>query len=132
MLPLSSAKTLRPVAFGLGLAFTLASDLCPNPAVASPPVPDFQFKKIVDTSSAIPEGLGNFTAFLSSVVAGGDIAFLASGVNDQQGLYLSHANQLVRIADLETIPPDAFVPFDSFADYPFTVAGGSVFFTGFW
>src|SRR5262245_9977242 len=101
MSPLSSVKTWRPVALALGLGFAVASSLGPNPVVGSPPTQDFQFKKIVDTTSPIPEGVGNFTGFPSAVVAGDDVAILASGVNDQQGFYLAHAGALIRIADLE-------------------------------
>jgi len=61
---------------------------------------------IADTSTAIPNGTGTFTAFTTAYADGGSYAFIAGGDSSQQGIYLSTGMSLTRIADKTTTVPD--------------------------
>ncbi len=56
---------------------------------------------VADTTTAIPSGIGNFTSFgYWCAIDAGDIAFVGSGSNGQQGVYLGNANgSLAKIVD---------------------------------
>lgn len=61
--------------------------------------------KIADTTTAIPNGTGNFTEFTTAYVDGGNLAFIAAGTSDQEGIYLASGATLTRIADKTTPVP---------------------------
>lgn len=61
--------------------------------------------KISDTTTAIPNGTGNFTGFSTAYIDEGDFAFIVDGSSDQQGIYLSSGGTLTRIDDKTTPAP---------------------------
>lgn len=62
-------------------------------------------EKIADTTTAIPDGTGNFTGFTTAYVDGGDFAFIADGSAAQQGIYLASGATITRVADQSTPVP---------------------------
>jgi hypothetical protein len=58
-----------------------------------------EFRKIVDTSTPIPGGTGNFTHFGFPVIDGQHIAFQGLGDNGQAGIYLSSSGALSTVVD---------------------------------
>jgi hypothetical protein len=86
----------------------------------------FGIFKVADTSTPIPNGTGNFTAFdHSPVFAGGGIAFRASGAG-QEGIYVGGQVPLYRAADRNTILPGTSSPFVAFGS-PSGAVGNVVF-----
>lgn len=61
--------------------------------------------KIVDASTAIPGGSGNFTSFGTGYVDGTNYAFIGPGNSSQQGLYVSDGSTVARIADKASAVP---------------------------
>jgi hypothetical protein len=92
---------------------------------------DFDFAKIVDTSTAIPGGSGNFTGFSYFAFKGGQLAFIGSGAG-QTGIYSYKDGTLRRVADLNTPVPSSTGVFTYFGDVAvdtttvaFTASGAS-------
>jgi hypothetical protein len=63
------------------------------------------FTKIANTTTAIPNGSGNFTLFDTPAVSGTNVALIGSGNSAQQGVYLAKGGVLTRIADRTTPMP---------------------------
>jgi hypothetical protein len=65
------------------------------------------FTRIADTTTAIPNGSGNFTGWLSPSVFGSTIAFTGSGGGNQEGVYTRSigGGPLSRVADTNTPVP---------------------------
>lgn len=61
--------------------------------------------RIADTSTAIPDGTGNFTSFTTSYVDGTNYAFIGPGSASQQGIYVSNGTTVTRIADKTSAVP---------------------------
>ena len=66
---------------------------------------EFTFTKIADLTTAIPQGVGNFTSFRGIVVDGHNVAFIGFGQNDQRGIYIFVNDQIEKIAALGDIFP---------------------------
>ena len=73
-----------------------------------------EFRKIVDTSTPIPGGAGNFTHFGFPVIDGQHIAFQGLGDNGQAGIYLSSSGALSTVVDRTTKIPGSS---ESYADF---------------
>lgn len=85
---------------------------------------------LVDKNTPIPDGVGTFISFDSRfpVAENGKLVFFGSGNNGQQGIYLLDDNQLITVADQNTIQPGSESPFSNL-NKP-VIAGGRVFFQG--
>jgi hypothetical protein len=71
--------------------------------------------RLVDLSTPIPGGSGNFTNFGGRVgLYNGTAAFTGFGSGSQKGAYTSDGSVVTRIADNTTIMPGASVTFNSF------------------
>jgi hypothetical protein len=86
---------------------------------------------IADTGTNIPNGTGTFTSFPAAppAISGTNIAFVAAGSSNQEGVYRSTIGGLARIADKTTTVPGGvgtFTDFDPIA----TIDGTSVAFLG--
>jgi hypothetical protein len=55
---------------------------------------------VADLDTAIPDGSGNFTAFGTPSIDGGNVAFSARGTSDQYGVYFSDGGLLQEIISL--------------------------------
>ncbi len=67
-------------------------------------------EKIADKNSKIPQGLGYFTTFSHLSFDKNQVAFIGGGILGSKGVYISAAQgkrQLIKIADLKMIPPQA-------------------------
>jgi len=95
---------------------------------------DGSLGRVADTATSLPGGTGAFVAFPSSpVISGANVAFLGTGMDNQQGVYLSLAGLLGRVADTTTAIPGGSGLFTSFfPGAPITPAinGQSVAFLG--
>jgi len=87
---------------------------------------DFNFTKIADTATAIPDRWTNFTNFTSLSVDNGEVAFVGRGAN-WAGVYLFREGEIVKIADKNTFVADTGASFDTFG--PVSISSGSVVFT---
>ena len=103
--------------------------IIPSQAGAQP----FVLTKVVDTSTPIPGGLGNFTYFLYGspppyTVNGDNVAFHAGGESEQDGIYLFKGTTLIKVADTNTPIPGGSENFAYFSTP--VVSGGNVAFWG--
>jgi len=73
-----------------------------------------EFRKIVDTSTPIPGGTGNFTHFGFSVIDGQHIAVQGLGDGGQAGIYLSSSGALSTVVDRTSKIPGSS---ESYADF---------------
>jgi hypothetical protein len=73
--------------------------VCLGCGVAQVDAAVIEFRKIVDTSTPIPGGSGNFTHFGFPVIDGQHIAFQGLGDNGQAGIYLSSSGALSTVVD---------------------------------
>ena len=73
-----------------------------------------EFRKVVDTSTPIPGGSGNFTHFGFPVIDGEQIAFQALGDDGQAGIYLSTAGALSTVVDRTSKIPGSDEHFSDF------------------
>lgn len=110
-------------------------------AVISPPQVGSPLR-LADTTTAIPDGDGNFTGFPAGpAISGDDVAFIGNGSDGQQGLYRvavdspPQAGEPRRIADTSTPIPEGaglFTAFGTDLDHPVDPAmtGDRVAFVG--
>lgn len=91
--------------------------------------------KIMDTTTPIPNGAGNFTGFQlvgyrTVQISGNNVAFLGSGSNSQNGIYLgtTTGGPLTRIYDTSTPVPFASGNFSRYLH--FNLSGTTVAFVG--
>lgn len=87
---------------------------------------------VADTSTAIPNGTGNFTGFgMMPAVSGGNVAFYGEGATGQQGIYVSFASGPIgsRLADLTTAIPGGAGNFTGFGMRP-ALSGVNVAYYG--
>jgi hypothetical protein len=104
---------------GIYVALPPGPPTIPGGAVNIPPGPP---NKIADLNTAIPGGAGNFTSFgldlahpPSPCISGNNVAFMASGLGGQQGIYVAFPpGPPSRIADLNTAIPGGEGNFTSF------------------
>jgi hypothetical protein len=82
--------------------------------IADQVVAAYSFQKIVDTSSAIPGGVGTFTAFDETAYDGNYLSFRARGAGGQEGVYLWDGAALSAVADVSTAAPEGAGQFDDF------------------
>ncbi len=82
-------------------------------SAASSGFAQYSFTKIVDHSSAIPDGSGSFTALYGAFAGEGMVGFYGGG-DGQQGAYLWDGAGLTRIADKTTNSPGTSSPFTQF------------------
>ncbi len=111
---------------GWGAALVIAV-----PAALAAPL-EFTFTKIADTSTPIPGGTGNFTAFgQRPSIDGGDVAFLGFGDPSftQRGIYSTVGGPLGVVADFGTAVPGGTGNFTNFGNAP-SIDGGDVAFFG--
>ena len=96
---------------------------------------------IVDTATAIPDGMGVFLGFVPDgpptvppgpgISEDGEIVFFGVGVDGQQGVYrVVPEGPPNRVADLATAIPDGAGAFTAFAPSPF-ISDGHVVFVGY-
>ncbi len=83
-------------------------------AFAGPGLGQITFTKIVDTSTPIPGGTGNFTSFSAPSLRDGNLAFNAFGPSSQSGIYTFINGSLGAVADLETLVPGGTGTFTDF------------------
>lgn len=87
--------------------------------------------KVVDTNTTIPDGVGNFTFLGAPVFDADNVAFEASGDNQQRGIYTIIGSSLTKVADTNTAVPDGTGNFFfSFASP--AIDGDKVAFRGFY
>ncbi len=77
----------------------LALIVCLGSGAAQVDAAVIEFRKIVDTSTPIPGGAGNFTHFGFPVIDGQHVAFQGLGDNGQAGIYLSSSGALSTVVD---------------------------------
>src|SRR5690242_1169519 len=92
-----NGKTQVVVAFLIGIAVML---LCGRDAEAY-----YRYRKVVDTSTLIPGGVGNFTSFESFAYDGQNVAFVGYDNAGPVGLYLWNGSSLSVVVDKNTILP---------------------------
>jgi hypothetical protein len=83
---------------------------------------------LVDQSTAVPMDSGNFNQFSSPTLSGSDFTFQArnhGAANQNQGVYASINNAIIKVADLTDMPPGGGVPFDDFNEP--VIGNGKVF-----
>ncbi len=73
---------------------------------------------VANTSTAIPNGTGNFTNFGLLSLSQGNVAFEGFGSNKQDGLYSNYGGTLRAVADLSTAVPGGSGDFVSFISPP--------------
>src|SRR2546421_4184901 len=104
----------------------------PQPVGQTPPV------RIADTSTAIPNGTGNFQFFQGVALDGANIVFVGGapsfdnefGIGPAQlGVYKNIGAGLQVVADLNTLAPGTDFPFSGFGAV--AMDPGSVVFVGF-
>jgi hypothetical protein len=110
------------------LAVVAVAVLCP----AAPAQP-IAFVRMADTSTAIPNGSGNFVSFQPPSVSGSSVAFLGIGSGANSGIYTANAGggSLTRAVDTNTPIPSGFGNFIGFfTGGPVAVSGSTVVFRG--
>lgn len=91
----------------------------------------FDLTPVADKNTMIPGGTGNFTRFFPPVPIGGDdVAFLAEGDSDQEGIYTSIGGTLAVVVDLSTAIPGGTGNFTGLG-FPVSLGGGDLAFIGF-
>ncbi len=78
----------------------------------------------VDTATAIPDGVGNFTALFRPLLSEGNIAFSGLGSGNRTGIYLYDGLTVRRIADNSTPIPGGTGNFVNFSAH--TISGQHV------
>jgi uncharacterized protein (TIGR03437 family) len=92
-----------------------------------------ELRKLVSTSTAIPDGSGSFSSFGAGPIArGGTVVFLGYDANSRPGLYAvpTAGGAVVRLADTQTSVPGASKLFTTFGFKGFHHDGTTVVFTG--
>ncbi|NPT62632.1 hypothetical protein [Paraburkholderia elongata] len=92
---------------------------------------------VVDTTTAIPGGSGNFTAFVPQdpifppdpAISAGNVAFWGAGGTGQQGIYALRYGTLVKVPDLNTAVLGGSGTFFSWPPDP-CISGANVAFRG--
>lgn len=86
--------------------------------------------RVMDTSTAIPGGSGNFAAAPTDpCISGGNVTFRGEGAGGQQGIYGRINGSLVRIADSTTVIPGGTGNF-TFGPGDPCISGDAVAFVG--
>jgi hypothetical protein len=97
------------------------------------------FSTIVDMTTAIPDGSGNFTGFTPpdpivplgpAISEAGNVAFAGHGADGQVGIYLRPEGPPSKVADLSTAIPSGTGMFTAFAASP-NISGTEVVFVGY-
>lgn len=90
------------------------------------------FRRVADTSTAIPGGSGSFTGFGVNFnqpsISGSNVAFLGTGAGGQQGIYADLGSGVQRVADTTTAIPGVGGTFTGF-EFP-VISGTNVSFAG--
>ncbi len=91
------------------------------------------FRKLVDTSTPIPDGVGNFsggTPFTPPSISLGTVLFGGMGSSGQLGIYKVIGGMLSVVADKNTPVPGGTGNFTDFRFSVVSIFGGDVVFTG--
>lgn len=83
--------------------------------------------KVADETTAIPDGVGNFTSFGSPDISGSEVVFIGNGTNSQKGIYAGNGT-LRTVVERDTGIPDGTGNFTDFLNY--SISGEDVAFTG--
>lgn len=86
------------------------------------------FEKVVDTNTAIPEGVGNFNDFSEPYLSAGNVAFWATGTGGQVGVYSIIGGVLDVVADTSTAAPGGGGNFTDFNFSSVSLHGNNVVF----
>jgi hypothetical protein len=97
----------------------------PKPAYSG--IGTFTFRKVADTNTPIPGGVGNFLSFTVPSIDFGDVAFFGNGLSGQGGVYISSGGTLNVVVDTSTPIPGGTGNFTSFG-FPSLDAGIVAFF----
>jgi hypothetical protein len=84
---------------------------------------------IVDKNTLIPDGTGHFTGFIGYTSSGSTVAFGASGMMGQSGIYTSSGGVLTVVADRNTLIPSGTGKFTNLDTLP-SISGSTVAFEG--
>lgn len=88
----------------------------------------FEFTKIVDKNTPVPDGTGVFSGFSAPAFDQNAIVF-GGAAQDQRGIYVGSENFLSKVADLNTYIPDGAGLFNNFT-FP-SISNNEVFFIGY-
>jgi hypothetical protein len=90
------------------------------------------FIKVADTSTAVPNGTGNFVTFsnMVSVDAQGRVGFVENNGPTNNGVYFWDSGTLTRVADLNTAIPSGTGNFTGFSFFGNDMADGRLIFRG--
>lgn len=77
---------------------------------------DGKLQVVADKSTPIPGGTGNFSSLCDPVIAGGNVVFIGTGDNRQQGIYISRDNSLQVLVDTNTTIPGESRKFSRFSN----------------
>ncbi|MCB1207018.1 MAG: hypothetical protein KDN18_22385 [Verrucomicrobiae bacterium] len=112
--------------------FLLVLFLVPFTPFSSLIAQGFTFTKVADTSTAVPQGSGLFTAFsnMVSTDSSGDVAFSENNGGADDGIYLWSAGTITRIAGTDTAVPAGMGTFTGFSFFGNGLEGGRVAFRG--
>jgi len=84
---------------------------------------------LVDTTTAIPGGSGNFVAFFSGpAIDNGLVAFNGLGASNQRGIFFTDGSTISKVANQDTSVPGGSGTFNSFSDP--AIFDGAVAFNG--
>jgi hypothetical protein len=76
----------------------------------------FRYRKVVDTSSAIPSGVGNFTGFWNVSYDGTNVAFVGLNGSTAAGVYLWDGTTVSAVASAGSTAPNGGGTFNDFFD----------------
>ncbi|MBI2514433.1 MAG: PEP-CTERM sorting domain-containing protein [Opitutae bacterium] len=90
------------------------------------------FTRIADTTTAVPDGTGNFSSFSNalSVDSQGNVAFMENHGTTNNGVYLASGGNITRMADLNTAIPNGTGNFTGFSFFGNGLDGGRYIFRG--
>lgn len=100
------------ISLAVAIMFIVIEIFSSTPVYADPSLA-WNFTKIVDTSTAIPGGTGNFTSVSVPSLEGDDLVFYGSGIGDQRGIYTFIGGVLSVMADTNTPIPGGMGNFKS-------------------
>jgi len=94
----------------------------------------FNLSKVVDKTTPIPDGAGNFACLGNYAISGSTVAFWGSGFRspffcEPSGIYLFDGTSLIKVADTNTAIPGGTGLFTTFASPP-VISGTHVAFFG--
>ena len=115
------------ISFFFKRAIVFAAFLISSSIVAAAQISSITFTNLVDTSTAIPGGSGNYLSFGPPSISSGDIVFRGFGSSGQDGIYKITNSNLAVVADTNTAIPNGTGNFLGFG-FP-TISNGTIGFS---